>query len=118
MELAEIGSLSLDTDTRMPVSWPLQAGCQYFQTRLATSCVVAEQVSMMLHKVRKTQNLIKFSGSSLILKKGCLHKARLRYTPLVEVNQAIYAWSFRQLGEVSAKAPAQQSRLSPSTRLG
>ena len=53
MELAEIGSLSLDTDTRMPVSGPLQAGCQYLQTRLATMCVVAEQVSMMLHKVKK-----------------------------------------------------------------
>ena len=80
--------------------------------------LVEEQDNMMLPEVRKTQNLIKFSGSSLILKKGCLHKARLRYTPLVEVNQAIYAWSFRQLGEVSAKGPAQQSRLSPSTRLG
>ena len=80
--------------------------------------LVPEQEDKMLPEVRKTQNLIKFSGSSLILKKGCLHKARLRYTPLVEVNQPIYAWSFRQCGEVSAKGPAQQSRLSPSTRLG
>ena len=34
------------------------------------------------------------SGPSLVLKKGCLHRARLGYTPLVEVNQAINAWSF------------------------
>ena len=80
--------------------------------------LVEEQQDMMLPEVRKTKNLIKFSGSSLILKKGCLHKARLRYTPLVEVNQAIYAWSFRQHRYVSDKGQAQQSRLSPSTRLG
>ena len=35
------------------------------------------------------------SGPSLILKKGCLHKAGLGYTPLVEVNQAISAWSYK-----------------------
>ena len=32
-----------------------------------------------------------FSGPSLILKRGCLHKAGLGYTPLNEVNQAIIA---------------------------
>ena len=33
------------------------------------------------------------NGPSLILKKGSLHKARLGYTPLVEVKQAVVAWS-------------------------
>ena len=45
------------------------------------------------------------SGSSLILKKGCLHKARLGYTPLVEVNQAINAWSFKTTADSVTTAP-------------
>ena len=44
--------------------------------------------------VRKTRILSLLSGPSLILKKRCLHKAGLGYTPLVEVNQAITAWSY------------------------
>ena len=44
-------------------------------------------------------------GPSLVLKKGCLHQARLWYTPLVEVNQAIFAWSFRQLKRETARGP-------------
>ena len=45
-------------------------------------------------EVRKTWYSDCISGPSLVLKKGCLHRARLGYTPLVEVNQAINAWSF------------------------
>ena len=44
--------------------------------------------------VGKTRALLLLGGPSVILKRGCLHKARLGYTPLVEVNQAVIAWSF------------------------
>ena len=44
--------------------------------------------------VRKIQIFVMLSGPSLVLKKSCLHKARLGYTPLVEVKQAISAWSY------------------------
>ena len=37
---------------------------------------------------------VKLVDPLLVLKKGCLHKAKLGYTPLVEVNQAIIAWSY------------------------
>ena len=57
----------------------------------------AEQEYRLLADIRKTGNKSELNGSSLILKKGYLHKAMLRYTPLVEVNQAVVAWSFRQL---------------------
>ena len=41
------------------------------------------------------------SGVSLLLKKEAALTSipRARYTPLVEVNQALIAWSFRQLQE-------------------
>ena len=40
-----------------------------------------------------------FNGVSLLLKKDAeLNPASFKYTPLVEVNQALFAWSFRQLG--------------------
>ena len=44
-------------------------------------------------------------GPSLVLKKGCLCQAMLWYTPLVEVNQAIFAWSCRQLLRETARGP-------------
>ena len=44
--------------------------------------------------VRETWKFVGMSGPSLVLKKSCLHRARLGYSPLVEVNQAINAWLF------------------------
>ena len=39
------------------------------------------------------------NGSSMILNKVFFNKPKMRYTPLVEVNQAIPAWSNRHRGE-------------------
>ena len=49
---------------------------------------------MMLVMVRRLLQFCLCSEPSLVLKKGCLLRARPGYTPLVEVNQAINAWSF------------------------
>ena len=50
------------------------------------------------------------SGASLLLQKPMLEglaasRQRMRYTPLVEVNQAVNAWSFRQLRKDTFNRP-------------
>ena len=77
VELAEIGSLSLDTD-----------GCllRVWHCRLADSISILDtnvygkekscQNRRTNTEVRETGKFIILGGPSLVLKKGCLHKAR------------------------------------------
>ena len=76
---------------------------------MSNPCVGTIRKELWQHRERLDRLVSVMSdmrGPSLVLKKGCLHQARLWYTPLAEVNQAILAWSFRQLWRETARGPA------------